>query len=391
MVVSLFFVACGSPSNNESAHHEEEKEHEHESGEESEQEVHFSEQQFQSLAMKVAVLPYRNINSYVEANGQLEVPPQNEATVTAIIGANITSIKVIEGDKVRKGQVLAYLSHPDLIKLQTDYVNSWNQLQYLEKEYQRQKKLYEEKVGSGKEFQKTQADYQSMKGMVKGYEAQLTLIGVRFDKILEGDIYAQVPVVSPINGHIRLVEVKTGQYVQPQTEMFEIVNIDHIHADLMVFEKDVHKVKEGQKVRFTVESLPEKELEATIYTVGKSFEQDPKAIHLHAEIENKEGLLIPGMYVRGKIMIDDMRSYALPEAGVVRDGDKFFIFSAQKKNNKKKAEWTLEPMEVIVGTKDDGWVEVKLLKPLQKTRKVAWNNAYYLLAEMKKGDAEHEH
>lgn len=391
LVVSLFFAACGSPSNNGSAHHEEEKEHEHESGEESEQEVHFSEQQFQSLAMKVAVLPYRNINSYVEANGQLEVPPQNEATVTAIIGANITSIKVIEGDKVRKGQVLAYLSHPDLIKLQTDCVNSWNQLQYLEKEYQRQKKLYEEKVGSGKEFQKTQADYQSMKGMVKGYEAQLTLIGVRFDKILEGDIYAQVPVVSPINGHIRLVEVKTGQYVQPQTEMFEIVNIDHIHADLMVFEKDVHKVKEGQKVRFTVESLPEKELEATIYTVGKSFEQDPKAIHLHAEIENKEGLLIPGMYVRGKIMIDDMRSYALPEAGVVRDGDKFFIFSAQKKNNNKKTEWTFEPMEVIVGTKDDGWVEVKLLKPLQKTRKVAWNNAYYLLAEMKKGDAEHEH
>jgi cobalt-zinc-cadmium efflux system membrane fusion protein len=391
LVVSLFFSACGSPSNNESAHHEEEKGHEHESGEESEQEVHFSEQQFQSLAMKVAVLPYRNINSYVEANGQLEVPPQNEATVTAIIGANITSIKVIEGDKVRKGQVLAYLSHPDLIKLQTDYVNSWNQLQYLEKEYQRQKKLYEEKVGSGKEFQKTQADYQSMKGMVKGYEAQLTLIGVRFDKILEGDIYAQVPVVSPINGHIRLVEVKTGQYVQPQTEMFEIVNIDHIHADLMVFEKDVHKVEEGQKVRFTVESLPEKELEATIYTVGKSFEQDPKAIHLHAEIENKEGLLIPGMYVRGKIMIDDTRSYALPEAGVVRDGDKFFIFSAQKKNNNKKTEWTLEPMEVIVGTKDDGWVEVKLLKPLQKTRKVAWNNAYYLLAEMKKGDAEHDH
>ena len=368
---SLFIAACGN-----SGH---------------EEEVHFSEQQFQSLNMKVDTLPFRNISSYVEANGQLEVPPQNEAAVTAIIAANVTSIKVIEGDKVSKGQVLAYLSHPDLIKLQTDYFNSWNQLQYLEKEYQRQKKLYEEKVGSGKEYQKIQSDYQSMKGNVNGYEAQLKMMGLGQEKIKQGEIYEQIPVPSPISGHIRLVEVKTGQYVQPQTEMFEIVNINHIHADLMVFEKDMHKVKEGQKVRFSIESLPDKELEATIYAVGKSFEQDPKAIHLHAEIENKEGLLIPGMYVRGRIMTEIIQSYALPEAAVVREGEKYFIFTAKKENDNGETEWAFEPVEVIAGAIDEGWIEVKLLKPLENSVTVAWNNAYYLLAEMKKGEAEHNH
>ena len=60
-------------------------------------------------------------------------------------------------------------------------------------------------------------------------------------------------MVSPIEGYIRTVEVKTGQYVKPETEMFEIVNIEHIHADLMVFEKDMHKVKVGQRVKFNVE------------------------------------------------------------------------------------------------------------------------------------------
>ena len=138
----------------------------------------------------------------------------------------MTLIKVIEGDKVTKGQVLAYLSHPNLITLQTDYIQNWNQLQYLEMEYQRQKKLFEEKVGSGKTFQKTQADYFSMKGLVMGYEAQLKMMGMRLDKVQQNEIYEKVPVTSPINGHVRLVEVKTGQYVQPQTEMFEIVNID---------------------------------------------------------------------------------------------------------------------------------------------------------------------
>ena len=390
---SLFIAACTNSGQNEEGHKhgaEEESGHQ-EHGEVHAEEVHFSEQQFNSLAMKVDTLPMRNIASYVEANGQLEVPPQNEATVTAIIGSNVTIIKVIEGDKVSKGQALAYVSHPNLIKLQTDYVNNWNQLQYLEQDYQRQKKLYEEKVGSGKEFQKIQAEYQSMKGTVKGYEAQLKIMGLNIEKLQQGDIYEQVPVISPIDGYVKLVEVKTGQYVQPQTEMFEIVNIDHIHADLMVFEKDMHKVKEGQKVRFSIESLPNKQMEATIYAVGKSFEQDPKAIHLHAEIENKEGLLIPGMYVRGQIMTDDVRSYALPEAGVVREGDKYFIFTAEKENDKGKTEWAFQPVEVIAGTKDDGWIKVKLLKPLPENAKVAWNNAYYLLAEMKKGEAEHSH
>ncbi|WP_026210584.1 efflux RND transporter periplasmic adaptor subunit [Flexithrix dorotheae] len=379
----VLMAACGKSSVTESSEHNEEEHAE---------KVHFSVQQFESLGMKVDTIPFRNLSTFVEANGQLEVPPQNEATVTAIIGANVTSIKVIEGDKVRKGQVLAYISHPDLIQLQTDYVNAWNQFQYLEKEYQRQKKLYSEKVGSGKEFQKTQAEYQSMNGAVHGYEAQLRIMGLIVNKVKEGNLYEQVPVTSPIDGYIRLVEVKIGQFVQPQTEMFEIVNIEHIHADLMVFEKDMNKVKKGQKVKFKVESLIDKELEAEIYAVGKAFEQDPKAIHLHAEIENKAGLLIPGMYVRGRIMVDNIEAFALPKEGVVRDGEKFYLFMVEKEVEENgEIEWEFEPVEIATGNEDDGWVEVKPLKTIEKGTVVAWNNAYYLLAEMKKGETEHEH
>lgn len=376
-------VACGKPTLTEHNDHEGDEEHGNK--------VHFSEQQFQSLEMITDTIPLRNLSSYIEANGVLEVPPQNEATVTAIIGANVTLIKVIEGDKVRKGQTLAYISHPNLIQLQTDYVNAWSQFQYLEKEYQRQKKLYKENVGSGKDFQKIDADYKSMNGTVNGLKAQLKLLGLNTTKIQTGNIYEQVAVTSPIEGFIRLVEVKTGQYVQPQTEMFEIVNIDHIHADLMVFEKDMNKVKKGQKVKFKVESSPNKELEAEIYSVGKAFEQDPKAIHLHAEIEDKEGLLIPGMYVRGRILVDSVMAYALPRDGVVREGEKFYIFTAEKEEGKADIEWEFDPIEVVIGNEDDGWVEVKPLQQLNKNSIVAWNNAYYLLAELKKGEAEHEH
>ncbi len=393
IVTALFLIACNDSGHNEDGHshegNEESGHHKHEEGHGDE--VHFSEQQFQSLDMKTDTLPLRNLSSYIEANGQLEVLPQYEAVVTAIIGANVTTIKVIEGDKVNKGQVLAYLSHPDLITLQTGYVKSWFQLQYLEQEYQRQETLYEEKVGSGKEFQKIWADYQSMKGMVKGYEAQLDIMELNIEKVRQGDIYEQVPVLSPIEGHIRSVKVKTGQFVEPQSEIFEIVNSDHIHADFMVFEKDMHKVKEGQKIDFSVESLPDKQLKATVFAVGKTFEQSPKAIHLHAEIDSKKGFLIPGMYIRGRILTDSGQSYALPEAGVVREGGKYFIFTAEKEIDNGNSGWAFHPIEVMVGKRDNNWIEIKLFKPLEKSTAVAWNNAYYLLAEMKKGEAEHSH
>jgi cobalt-zinc-cadmium efflux system membrane fusion protein len=159
----------------------------------------------------------------------------------------------------------------------------------------------------------------------------------------------------------------------------------------MVFEKDIHKVKEGQKVQIVIESMPNAVYRSTVHVVGKTFEQDLKAVRIHADIENEAGQLIPGMYVRGRILTENAQRHALPEAAVVREGDKHFIFTAQKEIDNGEAEWLFEPVEVTVGAKDGNWLEIQLLSPLPATTQLAWNNAYYLMAEMKKGEAEHSH
>ena len=385
-VLVAAFTGCGSKSTNPNSDEKAEEGH----AEESVGAVHLSQLKFNSLEFKIDTLPLRALSGVVEANGQLEVPPQHEATVTAILGANITSIKVIEGDKVRKGQVLAYLSHPNLSQLQTNYIKAYSRFQYLEKEMQRQKRLYEEEVGSGKAYQETVAEYQGMKGEVKGYEVQLRQLSLNVSKVQTGEIYQNVPVVSPIGGYIEKVKVQIGQFVDPQSEMFMIVNTEHIHADLMVFEKDVSKVKEGQMVSFTVESVPEKRLEAEIYSVGKKFEQNPKAVHVHAEIKNKEDFLIPGMYINGKIHTTGRKVFALPSEAIIEEEGKPYIFVAQPPEG-DESEWKFAPIEIRTGITDEGWVEIKLLEELPEGAKVAWNNAYYLISEMKKGDTEHEH
>lgn len=380
-------LSCKNTTESEHGHDNEavsevkEEEHAHE------EEVLLTQQQYEALQMEVGVLKERSMSGYVEANGQLEVPPQNEAAITSVMGATIASIEVIEGDKVEKGQVVAYLSHPTIIQLQTDYLDAFTQRNLAESNYLRQQKLYEAGVGSGMNFQKAEATFKATKARSVGLESQLKLLHINANGVRNGTIYQRVALQSPIEGYVQKVHIKMGQYVAPQTELIEIVDTHHVHADLMVFEKDVHKVKEGQIVRFKLQTSPNEELTAKIISVGKTFEAAPKAVHVHAEIENKSEELIPGMYIQGKIEIDANKVTAAPTSAITKEGGRFFIFSAEKKGKG----WSFKPIEVRKTSEDGEWSAISFLKPIDSKTEFARNNAYYLQAELKKGEAEHSH
>lgn len=351
------------------------------------EEAMLSQQQFEALDLKIDTLDHRLMSGFVTANGQLEVPPQSEASVTPVIGGNVADIRVIEGGEVKKGEILAFLSHPDIIKIQTEYINASNQLKFQKKDFSRQQKLYEGGVGSGESFQRAEADLEMAKGRLTGLEAQLRQLNVSPKRVENGNIQQQIPILSPINGAIRAVNIKTGQFVQAQTNMFEVINTEHVHVDLMVFEKDVGKVKEGQKVYFTLESLPGQELTAEVLSISKNFEQNPKALHVHAEITSQPENLVPGMYVRGRIAIGDNRSIALPEAAIAKDGDQFFAFTAEEEGDA----WSFKPVEVIPGIQEGDWISIEFLKEIPSETRFVFNNAYYLMAEMQKGEGGHSH
>lgn len=391
-IATTLFIACNGGGSEEGENAAQEELATEEAGEEEEEEggmgeVHLSNLKFNSLGIKLDTLPTRPLSEVVSATGQLEVPPQYEATVTAVIGANVTSIEVIEGDEVRKGQTLAYLSHPNLTRLQTDYMTAYSRMQNLEQEFNRQQRLYEQEVGSGKLFQQAQADYRVVQAEVKGLESQLRSLNLNVANIREGNIVENIPVVSPIEGTIADINVQVGQYVDPQTELLEVINAEHVHADLMVFAKDVYKVKEGQKVLLQMESVPGKSYTAEIFSVGKKFEQNPRAVHVHAEIQEDSESLVPGMYINGRIVTGaGTEVTALPEEAVIEEEGKSYIFIAEQQEENDETEWSFKPVEVMTGEKNEGWVEIKLLEPLPDGARVAWNNAYYLIAEMKKGE-----
>lgn len=412
LALSVFFTACGNKGKegqepdtsgvSAEGGHEEEGAHE-------EDMVSLTPMQREAINLQLGTLQYKNLSTAIKGTGEIELPPQNEANISAIVGGNVYKINVIEGDKVQKGQTLALLEHPDFVEMQVDLQESASRLNYLEKEFKRQQNLYEQKVGSGKAFQEAQAEYTSAKARIAGLKSKLSILNLNSSKILQGEIYRFIPVISPISGFVKGVNIKIGQYVAPQEMLFGVVDNSHIHADLMVFEKDVSKVKKGQKVTFTVANGPQGNYTGKIYAVGKTFEEDPKAVHVHVEIEGNTANLIPGMYIEGRIAVDDMSVLALPEAAIVSEGEESFIFikteeaGHEEKNGGKgkegtseehdpsKENWTFKRVPVVTGAQDNGWIEVRLSEPLPEGVQVAYNGAYKLISEMGKGETDHGH
>jgi cobalt-zinc-cadmium efflux system membrane fusion protein len=400
ILILLIVVGCGQ-SNKEDAHGEEDEHAHDKEKKESKDEVHLLQKQMDVMGIELGKFQYLNLSTTVKSSGQLELPPQNKASLSAVMGGRVKSILILEGDYVKKGQTLALLEHPDFIEMQEEYMTARSKFTFIEKDYDRKKKLYEEKITSDKEFQQAEADYQSAKAKVNGLKAKLEMLDINVSRVEKGEFLSTIPIRSPLNGYVRMVEINIGKYVEPQQEMFEIVDNEHIHIDLMVYEKDMWKVKNGQKVIFSLTSSPDSVFQGSIFAVGKAFEKDSKALQVHAEIDNKKGDLLPGMYVDARIVTNEEKVRAVPNDAIVSDGGLNYIFvrrpapiSKKHKHDEGKDhsnEYLFRKIEVSVGATDIGFTEVVPAYKMPDSVPIVTKGAFYLLAEMKKGEGGHGH
>jgi len=355
----------------------------HEEAEETEEgltDVTLTDAQVKQLKVMVGKMPQHSFAGEIEANGTVAIMPQSEALVSSFIGANVKSIAVKAGQKVCRGQALAYVSHPDLLDIQSRYLTAYNRLAYVQQEYERQQKLYSEKIASGKDYQQTKSEYQSLKAELQTTAAQLQMLGVNLQSLRSSHTVTAVAVTSPIEGSVEEINVKTGQYVDSQTPMFRIINTKNVYADLQVFEKDAPFVKVGQSVTLTLKSSTGKTFMGKVASVGQTFEGDTKAVHLRVSIDGSHEGLVPGMYLCGHVAADSQLLQAMSTEGVVDESGNSYIFSARHSQGK----WTFHPIEVKRGREEKGYVEIA--SAISSDATLALDNAYYIMSEMKKGE-----
>lgn len=340
--------------------------------------VALTEDQFSTSAIRFGKIESRIISGGIKVNGVLDVPPQNLVSVSAPLGGFVKNTVLLQGMKVQKGEVLVSLEGPEYIQLQQDYLTNKSQLDFMQLEYQRQQDLAKENVNAVKTLQQARSNFLTTKAKLEGSRAMLKMIGLDPMELENGSIQSIIKIFSPISGFITQVNINLGMHVNPTDVMFRIIDTDHLHAEAQVFEKDISRLKVGQKVRVILSNDPRERL-ATVYLIGKEITAD-RTVRVHCHFEEEDPTLIPGMYFSAVIEVANRAVPSLPdEAMVTFEGKKYIFISTGK--------LSFEMREVKTGASESGFTEVILPESVAAdSTKVVTFGTYDLLSKLKNNE-----
>lgn len=325
----------------------------------------------------------REMGNTLRVNGIISCAPGNNATVCMPYGGFVKSTRLLPGNMVTRGQVLAEIENQDFVDLQQSYLEARNKLGFSEAEYKRHSDLFKNDVYSEQNLQQVTMEYKNLKAMVRSLEEKLRLIGIDPAKLDEDHISGTVYLTSPINGFLKSVNVNIGKYISPSDVLFEIVNSENLYLQLTLFEKDADKVVSGQKARFFINNEPETH-QAVITQAGKAISDD-KTFTVYASITSKCKNLLPGMYCNVEIENASGVVPAVPSDAVVSFDDKDYVFIFEKEKTEEGNPFTEYRMiEVKKGASANGYTEIKFPDGFNASAvKIVVKGAYNLLSAKK--------
>lgn len=316
--------------------------------------IEISKQQFVSQNMRFGQLKEQFFNTTIKANGTIDVPPENRSSVSTFIGGYITKIPLLVGYKVNKGQFVASLSSTDIVEIQQEYLEVLAQLAYQKNEYERQKTLFKEKISSQKNYLKAESVYKSSLAMYNGLRKKLQMLNIKLSSLEQGEITSEIRLYAPIDGYVTKVNVSNGAFVSPSSKLLEIVNTDHIHLELDVFEKDILNVKEHQKIVFHVPEASNKNFEGEVHLVGTSIDSN-RIIKVHGHLNDEQIQFITGMFVEASIIIESKKERSIAKSAVLKNELNSYVLVLREEKNDT---YFLEKLPLKTGLENEKFIQV---------------------------------
>ncbi len=279
------------------------------------------------LSIQGNVATKQNIVIYPEFNGLL------------------TKVYVKEGQKVKKGQLLAKIDDGGMAQ----------QLSQLEAEaalskvtYERRKSLWDQKIGSEIEYLQAETAYKANSNAVAHLRKQLS----------------KTNVTAPFSGVIDDVLTEEGTVVAPgQSELMRIVNLDNMYIEAEIPENHIKNVKKGKAVEVTFPVLG-KTIETKVRQVGNYINPNNRSFKIEVDVPNKDGDIKPNL--TSKLLVNDYtndKSILIPQSIISENamGQQYvFVIKDKQEDNKATAQKAIittgltqgDVIEVLSGLSD---------------------------------------
>lgn len=251
---------------------------------------------------------------YVEVQGNVET--KENIIIYPQFSGMLTTLNVKAGQHVSKGQVLGRIDDGGLSQ---QVAQAETQLALAKTTFERQKRLWDQKIGSEIQFLQAQTAMQSQQKAVGQLRAQL----------------AKTVVTAPFSGVIDEILTERGQVVGPGQGLMRLVNLSNMYIESSVPENYISKVKVGTQVGVTMPTLG-KEMTGKIRQVANYIDPANRTFGVEVSVPDAGNLLRPNQVAKLKIIDYSSKSaIAVPSNVIQQDasGDSFVYVATAIKGN----------------------------------------------------------
>ncbi len=238
----------------------------------------------------------------VSLSGTINTDERRTEKLTARFSGRLEKLYInFAGQKVFRGQKIAEIYSPELITAQQEL---WDAAKY--------------KINQA-------GLYQAARHKLKLWE----LTDVQIDQLENMKTVAvRFPILSPVSGFVQKQHVTEGNYVKEGQNMFDISPLNRLWIMLDAYESDLHRIRRGDRVNFSVEAVPGKEFSGAVDYVDPFVNPQTRVAKIRVEIVNKNLILKPGMFVNAWVhtKLNNKAALLIPKTAVLWTGKRSVVY-----------------------------------------------------------------
>jgi cobalt-zinc-cadmium efflux system membrane fusion protein len=348
--------------------------------------VRLGPDQIKSAGITINMVGPREMTTSFELPGEVKVDETRVARVVPRLTGVVDQVLKKEGDRVRKGEVIAVISSRELADAKRDYIAAAHDAEYRAGIFEREDMLFKKKISAEQDYRLAAKLAEEARLAQRLAGQKLIVLGVP-ENTLDGlanaaaETMARYEIRSPLDGVVLERSVTVGEAVADDEDIFSLGDLSAVWVDVSVYARDLGTVKVGQRATVASTDLG-KEVVGQISYVGPLVGQETRTAVARIVLPNSVEQWRPGLFVTVRLVRESITvplAVAAEAIQTFRDWQVVFV---------KYGDW-FEGRPLKLGRSDGQWVEV--LSGLKAGDQYASANSFAVKAEIGKLGATHDH
>ncbi|MCX8113255.1 MAG: efflux RND transporter periplasmic adaptor subunit [Bacteroidia bacterium] len=281
-------------------------------------------QQKRGASISVGPLRRRRVQETVRLVGRTMVLAHSQGRAHSRVEGTVEAILVREGQYVQAKQELFRLYSSSVIDLQRQYVELYTRWRSSQRRLAVQETLFHQNLLSYPEINQGRSELRQVETQLRATENLLRLLGIEPDTT--GRIHL-LSIRAPIAGYITRIAVSIGEYVRPEQPMAYIVNLQDIHADLHISERELSWLRKGMPVLLHIPGLPQAGLlRSSIEYIAQVEDTSGRYLIVHVRVPHVPYPLFAGTPIEGMVLKDRGEHFAVPREALGYRGGQAYVF-----------------------------------------------------------------